>query len=263
MAADHRIGEVHVLDLGLQLAVMELADLAAEDGRDLVWLADGAIGVEEPFAESVEGGAAMEDEIVAELGLGEEQPVMAAGVFSLVGGEERGEAGEPLLAAGDEVAMTQFVGQFLQTFGFGAPHECVRALLKVDAFLAHAVCQPMMLVEADPRRERQVGTHAHEHAAPSLVVEIEIVLNDPTLGELQMPAVGRPVADGDHDARRLARLQDGDEAFEIPRPTPESRDLLVEVRAVTVNPVDYKVASARCPRPAESRWSATTRQVWW
>jgi NADPH2:quinone reductase len=37
------------------------------------------------------------------------------------------------------------------------------------------------------------------------------------------------------------------EAFDIPRPKPEGRDLLVEVRAVSVNPVDYKVASGGGP----------------
>jgi zinc-binding alcohol dehydrogenase family protein len=37
------------------------------------------------------------------------------------------------------------------------------------------------------------------------------------------------------------------EAFDIPRPKPEGRDLLVEVRAVSVNPVDYKVASGAGP----------------
>ncbi len=37
------------------------------------------------------------------------------------------------------------------------------------------------------------------------------------------------------------------EAFDIPRPKPEDRDLLVEVRAVSVNPVDYKVASGGGP----------------
>ncbi len=37
------------------------------------------------------------------------------------------------------------------------------------------------------------------------------------------------------------------EAFDIPRPTPAGRDLLVEVRAVSVNPVDYKVASGGGP----------------
>jgi len=57
MAADDRVGEVHVLDLGLQLAVVQLGDLVAEDRGDLVWLADGPIGVEEPFAELVERGA--------------------------------------------------------------------------------------------------------------------------------------------------------------------------------------------------------------
>jgi NADPH2:quinone reductase len=37
------------------------------------------------------------------------------------------------------------------------------------------------------------------------------------------------------------------EAFDIPRPKPGSRDLLVAVRAVSVNPVDYKVASGGGP----------------
>jgi acyl-CoA synthetase (AMP-forming)/AMP-acid ligase II len=42
--------------------VVQLGDLVAEDRGDLVWLADGPIGVEEPFAELVERGATMEDE---------------------------------------------------------------------------------------------------------------------------------------------------------------------------------------------------------
>ena len=36
-------------------------------------------------------------------------------------------------------------------------------------------------------------------------------------------------------------------AFDMPRPTPQGRDLLVEVRAVSVNPVDYKVAGGGGP----------------
>jgi hypothetical protein len=86
MAADHRVRQVHVLDLGLKLAVIALGDLAAEDGGDLVRLADGAIGVEKPLAELVERGAAMEHEIVAELGLGKEQPMSAAGLIAFRGG---------------------------------------------------------------------------------------------------------------------------------------------------------------------------------
>ena len=93
--------------------------------------------------------------------------------------------------------------------------EGIGALLKVDALLAHPVRQPVMLIEADPRRERQVGADAHEHAAPALVVDIEVVLDDPALGELQMPAVGRLVADRDHDARRFARLQDDDDLIRL------------------------------------------------
>ena len=68
-----------------------------------------------------------------------------------------------------------------------------------------------MLIEIDPRRERQIGADAHEHAPPLLIVDIEIVLDDPALGELQMPAVRDLVADGDHDARRFSCLHYGDD----------------------------------------------------
>jgi NADPH:quinone reductase len=47
--------------------------------------------------------------------------------------------------------------------------------------------------------------------------------------------------------RRASPKLDHLEAFDIPKPSPEGRDLLVEVRAVSVNPVDYKVASGGGP----------------
>jgi NADPH:quinone reductase len=47
------------------------------------------------------------------------------------------------------------------------------------------------------------------------------------------------------------------EAFDIPRPKPEGRDLLVEVRAVSINPVDYKVASGGGPGGEASDAGAT------
>src|SRR5262245_40673492 len=49
MAADHGIWQVHVLDLGLQLAPMMFADPATEDDGDLIGLADCSIGIEQPF----------------------------------------------------------------------------------------------------------------------------------------------------------------------------------------------------------------------
>ena len=84
-------------------------------------------------------------------------------------------------------------------------------MAEVDAFRAQAIGQPMMLVEAEACGERQVRAHAHEHAAPSPVVDVEIVLHDPALGELQMPAIAGLVADGDQDAGRFARLQHDDD----------------------------------------------------
>ena len=47
--------------------------------------------------------------------------------------------------------------------------------------------------------------------------------------------------------RKASPALDTLEAFDIPRPSPRGRNLLVEVRAVSVNPVDYKVASGTPP----------------
>ena len=51
--------------------------------------------------------------------------------------------------------------------------------------------------------------------------------------------------------RKASPALDALEAFEIAKPAPEGRDLLVEVRAVSVNPVDYKVASGTPPEPGQ------------
>ena len=86
-AAEDGIGQVHVLDFGLQLAPIVLGDLAAEDDRDLVRPSDGSIGVKQAFAEHVQCGAATEDEVVAELDLREEQPALATRLLALSCGE--------------------------------------------------------------------------------------------------------------------------------------------------------------------------------
>ena len=208
VAADHRVGQVHVFDLGLQLAAIMLADPAAEDHGDLVGLSDRAIGVEQALAEFVQRRAAPEDEVVAELDLREEQPMLAAGFLPLPGGKERREARQPFLAATQQIPRGERVGELLEAFGLGASDEGIGALLEVDALLTHAVGQPMMLIEADAGGERQVGTDADEHPSPLPVVDIEIVLDDPAVGDLKMPAVRFAVADRRHDARWFARFED-------------------------------------------------------
>ena len=121
MAADDRVGQVHVFDLGLQLAAALLADLATEDDRDLVRLADGAVGVEQALAELVESGSPLKDQVVAEFDLREEQPVLTAALPALSVAEERREAGQPFLAAARQIFRGQDVGQFLKPLG--APHR--------------------------------------------------------------------------------------------------------------------------------------------
>ena len=53
-----------------------------------------------------------------------------------------------------------------------------------------------MLVETDAGRKVEVGTEANEHSAPVPIVEVEVVLNHPALGQLQMPAMVLWLADG-------------------------------------------------------------------
>jgi hypothetical protein len=77
--------------------------------------------------------------------------------------------------------------------------------------LAQAVGQLVMLVETDSGGERKIGTHAHKDAAPAPVVDVEVVLHDPALSDLQMPAVLLGFTDGNHDARRLPRPEDYDD----------------------------------------------------
>src|SRR5437764_643130 len=49
------------------------------------------------------------------------------------------------------------------------------------------------------------------HAAPVLVVDVEVILDYPALCDLQMPTVVFLVSDGDHDASRFTALDDGDD----------------------------------------------------
>jgi hypothetical protein len=102
MAADHGVGQVLVLDLGLQLASIVLGDL------------DGSIGVEQTFAEHVQCRTATEDEVVAELHLLEEQPVLATRMLSLLCAEEGCEARQPFLAAAHQISGRERVGEFWQ-----------------------------------------------------------------------------------------------------------------------------------------------------
>ena len=51
--------------------------------------------------------------------------------------------------------------------------------------------------------------------------------------------------------------------LEIDKPAPQGRDLLVQVKAISVNPVDYKVRKRADPKGGEPpRSSATTRPAW-
>ena len=86
--------------------------------------------------------------------------MLTPGVFTFSVSDEWGERCQPLLAALQQVLRGKRVGEFLQAGRIAALQKRVGALLKVDALLLHANRQPMVLVQADPRGEGKVGTHA-------------------------------------------------------------------------------------------------------
>jgi len=111
MAADHGIGQVHVFDLGLQLAPMMLADPATEDDGDLVGFADCAISIKQPLPEAVQCGPAMKDQIVAELDLREKQPMLTTCLLAFFRIKEWRQPRQPLLAAGRQLPRIERVGK--------------------------------------------------------------------------------------------------------------------------------------------------------
>src|ERR1700746_2347870 len=109
-----------------------LGNLATENHCNLVRLSDGSIGVEQTLGELVQGRAATEDEVVAELDLREDRRVSTACLFSLSCREERGEVCEPLLAAGHQISRSARVGELLQALGCGAFRDAVARLLVAE-----------------------------------------------------------------------------------------------------------------------------------
>src|SRR6202045_5216239 len=107
-------------------------------------------------------------------------------MLSLSRGEEGCEVRQPLLAAGHQIPRRERVGKLLQAIGSCAFREGVGELLEADAFLAHAVGQPMVLVEADAGGEWKVGADAYEHSSPVPGIDVKVVLDDPALRDLKM-----------------------------------------------------------------------------
>ena len=143
------VGQIKVFNDGLKLTGIGRGDFAAEDDGELVGLANGPVGIQQPFSQLVQGGTPPEDEIVAVLDLREEQAVLAAGLFAFFLGEERRQIGQPLLSALDQVVGGQGVGQFLQGFGIATAEESIAALAEADALFSQTQPQPVMLIQTN------------------------------------------------------------------------------------------------------------------
>ena len=144
MTANHRVGQIHVLNHSLQFALVLLGHLAAEDHGDLLGLADGPIHIQQALGKFVHGGTPEENQIVTVLGLREEQAVLAAGLTSFLGGEEGSERCQPLLSA--PVDLVLVVSESASSCNLSrriSASEGVFALPEIDLFPSHANGQPV------------------------------------------------------------------------------------------------------------------------
>jgi hypothetical protein len=113
VTAQDGIGKIEVFELGLQFALVLLGHFPAKDESDFFGLSDGSVHIQQALGELVDGGAAEENQVVAKLDLGKEEPVLAAGMASFLGSEEGGKGGQPFLSAAQQVLGSQRVGELL------------------------------------------------------------------------------------------------------------------------------------------------------
>ena len=128
-------------------------------------------------------------EIVAVLDLGEEQAVLTAD-FAAFRSVKKGV--NTASHFWPHCSRSRAVRESANSCSRSGSEHRRKALVhcwKSIPLLAHANGQPIMLVQADPSRERKIRTHAHEHGTPVLVVQIEVILIDPSLFEFQMRVI--------------------------------------------------------------------------
>ena len=65
-----------------------------------------------------------------------------------------------------------------------------------------------MLVQTYAGRKREIGTKPYEHASELPVIQVEVVLIDPTVLELEMATAGVFGFDADKNPSRLSGLND-------------------------------------------------------
>src|SRR6516225_11893577 len=90
-----------------------------------------------------------------------------------------------------------------------------------------------MLIEADPGGEGEVRADSYEHLPPTRVLDIEVVLLDPSPLQLQMPTVDFP--DSGHDGGGLARFDDGHDLVGLRTPEVALHEVIAPARWIFVN----------------------------
>ena len=148
------------------------------------------------------------------------------------------EGSQPLLAADQDVLGREGVGEGLEGLGVPAVEEGIAALPDGDASLAQALSQPVMLIQADAGREWKVRADSDEHPSPARVIDVEVVVVDPALLQLQVPAVVLFVADRRHDARRFTGFED---RHDLIGPSPGERPIHELIAASGGYPLDRHV----------------------
>src|SRR6266516_729253 len=99
----------------------------------------------------------------------------------------------------------------------GTTAEGFGRLPETDSSVDQPIGNPVMLVQADTSREGKVGTDPNEDATPLGVIDVEVILIDPSLFQFQMPAVFLFASDCLHNARWFSRLQNADHLIRLGR----------------------------------------------
>jgi four helix bundle protein len=81
-------------------------------------------------------------------------------------------------------------------------------LLEANASFFHVIGEPVVLIQAYAGCKRKIGTNPDEHGPELPVIQVKVVLIDPTIFELEMTTAGVLGFDADKNPSRLSSLDD-------------------------------------------------------
>ena len=159
---------------------------------DAVGASEIEILADDGFEEVAALHGTIEDLGQTDFELADREAMVVAG-RAFVGGHRPRQAMRPAVEEGLDVGGPERIAGGLQRVGVGAGQEAVVEALEANAIAAEALLHPLVAVETELHRIRQIGPDLQEGRAPVAIVDVEVVVvdGDRLAREVEHRACGR------------------------------------------------------------------------